>query len=352
MRAKSLIAFAAVTLVLLIGAVYAVVAQRGVTTVRTGGDPVFPDLRANINKAAEIDLVFAAGKLTIKREGQAWLLVEKQGYPVPFDNVRVALVALADLKFLEPKTKDPARYDRLQVEDIGPKATEAVSVTVKDEAGKTLASAIIGKRNESLYGKVGGGTYIRRTGEAQAWLAEGIVKLGVSHKDWVDKLIVSLKKPQVRRVAMTHAAAAESFVATKADDKQAHLALEHMPAGKKLKTEGEIDSIVEIMDGLDLDDVKKEADVQWPSPGDRFEFVTWDGLVVRGEVMSPKQYTYWAKFSADVAPDAKDPDKVRDEAAKINARVQGWAYDIAAGYGEKLSKKLPELFEEEKKSGS
>ena len=352
MRARSFIAFTLVTLVLLAGAIYAFTSQRGTTQLPTGGAAAFPELNAKVNDAAEIAIVNFKGTLTLKRQGDGWILVERQGYPVPFDRVKELLVALTQLKLLEPKTKEPERYERLAVQDIGPKESEAVSVTVKDASGEVLAAAIVGKRNETLYGKAGGGTYLRRAGEAQTWLAEGLVKVGVTHKDWVDKIIVDLEKKDVRRVAMTHPDEAESFVGTKENPEQANLKLVNAPEDKKLKSEREIDGIVEIVNDLDLEDVKKAADVEWPSPGDRFEFVTWDGLVVKGEIVSPEKYVYWAKFEAGVAPEGKDLEKAKAEAAKINARVGGWAYEIAAGYGEKLSKKKSELFEEEKKPES
>jgi len=351
MRARSFIAFTLVTLALLAAAIWVVANQRETSVVATGGAPVFPDMQTGVNKAAEIDIVNFKATLTIKRSGDDWSLVEKQGYPVPIERVKETLVGLTALKLLEAKTKDPERYDRLSVQEIGPKESEAVSVTVKDEAGKTLAAAILGKRNDTLYGKSGGGTYLRRGGEAQTWLAEGVVKMGVTHKDWVDKIIVSLPKKDVRKVVLTHSDAKENVAASKADAEARYLELDKMPAGKKLKRDAEINEIVEIMDGLDLEDVKKAADVTWPSPGDKFEFTTFDGLVVRGEIISPKQYDYWIKLAAEVAPDAKDADKAREDAAKINARVQGWAYQIAAGYGEKLSKKLSEVTEDAK-SGS
>jgi hypothetical protein len=347
MRPLSFIAFAVISIALLAGAIYSVATERGTTTVATGGAPVFPDLKAHINDADEIEVANNAGHLTIKREGEDWKLVEKQGYPVPFDKAKDLLIALADLKLLEPKTKDPERYERLAVQDIGPKASDAVRITVKDRAGKTLAAAIFGKRNESLYGKMGGGIYLRRVGEDQAWLAEGTVKVGVTHKEWVDRLIVDLKKKDVKRVAMHHPGEG-SFTASKTDANQKNLKLDKMPEGRKLKSDGEIDGIVEIMDKLDLEDVKKATDVEFPVPGHSVEFSTFDGMIVRVEATSPKQYVYWAKFSARIAPDAAEPDKVRAEVEKINARVNGWAYEIAAGYGEKIMKKLEELLDEKK----
>jgi hypothetical protein len=352
MRAKSLIAFTAVTLVLLAAAIWMVATQRGVSSVPSAGARVFPELAANVNKAAEIGIANFKSKWTLKRTGESWTLVEKQNYPVPLDRVKDLLVAMTELKQLEPKTKDPARYDRLAVQEIGPKESEAVSVTVKDETGKTMASGIIGRRNDTLYGKAGGGTYVRRTGEEQSWLAEGLVRVGVTHKDWIDKIVVSLARKDVTEVRMTHPDAKENFAASKKDAEARYLELDTTPAGKKLKKESEINEIVEIMDGLDLEDVKKAADIEWPTPGDRFEFTTFDGLVVKGEIISPKQYDYWIRLEAGVAKEGKDLEKAKAEAAKINARVAGWAYQIAAGYGEKLSKKLSEVVEDEKKSGS
>jgi hypothetical protein len=351
MRARSFAIFTAVTVILLAAAIWAVVSQRGTVAVATGGAPVFPALVADVNKAAEIDIRYFKGTITLKRSGENWSLVEKQGYPVPYERPRDLLRALTTLKQLEPKTKEADRYARLAVEDIGPKESEAVAVTVKDEAGKILADGIIGKRNEALYGKSGGGTYVRRAGDAQAWLAEGVVRVGVTHKDWVDKIIVSLPRKDVTRVVLTHPDEKENVVGVKTDPEARYLTLEKPVPGKKLKRDAEINEIVEIMDGLDLEDVKKAADVTWPSPGDKFEFTTFDGLVVRGEIISPKQYEYWAKFEADIAKEGKNLDKAKEDAAKINARVNGWAYQVAAGYGEKLTKKLSELVEDEK-SGS
>ena len=346
MKPRTLIAFAAVTLVLFVGAVWSIVNQRGNTALATGGDPVFPALKADINKAAEIDLAWSAGHWTIKRAGDRWVLQEREGYPVPLDRVQTALISLAELKFLEPKTQDPARYDRLGVEDITPKAKGALKVTVKDGQGKVLASAIMGRVNESLYGKSGGGTYLRRTGEAQSWLAEGVAKFGTNHKDWIDKNIVSVTKAETAKV-VTHWPGddAASWTATKPKDAK-HFALDNMPEGKKLKSENEVGSILDIMDGLDMDDVKKAGDVKFPDPPQWVEFTTYDGLVVHAEVVSPKQYEYWAKFSARVADDAKEPEKAKKRAAEINARCAGWAYQIAAGYGEKLTKKFPDLIED------
>ncbi len=92
--------------------------------------------------------------------------------------------------------------------------------------------------------------------------------------------------------------------------------------------------------------------MKFPDPAQWVEFTTYDGLVVHAEIVSPKQYEYWAKFSARVADDAKDPAKAKKEAAAINARVGGWAYAIAAGYGEKLTMKRAGLLEDAKKPAS
>ncbi len=239
MKPRTLIAFAVVTLVLFAGAVWTIVNQRGNTALATGGQPVFPGLASGgVNKAAEIDLAWSAGQWTIKRDGDTWRLAEREGYPVPLKRVQAALISLAELKFLEPKTQDPSRYDRLGVEDITPKSKGAVKITVKDAQGKVLASAIMGRVNENLYGKAGGGTYLRRAGEAQSWLAEGVAKFGTDHKDWIDKNIVSVTKADTAKVVMHWPGdEAASWTATKPKGAK-DFALADVPEGKALKENG------------------------------------------------------------------------------------------------------------------
>jgi hypothetical protein len=203
----------------------------------------------------------------------------------------------------------------LSVQEIGTKESEAVSVTVKDEAGKTLAAAILGKRNDTLYGKSGGGTYLRRGGEAQAWLAEGVVKMGVTHKDWVDKIIVSLPKKDVRKHPAKENVAARRFE------------LDKMPAGKKRTTPRSTKSSrldpIQMVEGGGCSVARRRR---------KFE-LHFDGLVVRGGII--------ARQLLDRLPPKWRPTPERRQARETQPRSSraGLGLSIAAGYGETVEKR-------------
>ena len=58
---------------------------------------------------------------------------EKGGYPADVAKVQQALLGLADLTFVEPKTRKPDLYPRLEVEDADKPGTKSTLVTVTDD---------------------------------------------------------------------------------------------------------------------------------------------------------------------------------------------------------------------------
>src|SRR5690606_23028818 len=114
-------------------------------------------------------------------------------YPAKFDNVKTLLVELSQLRYLEPKTADPTRFDRLELRDVTVEGAKSKKVTVRDKEGNVLAQGLIGKRNADLFGTGRGGTYMRVASKEQSWLVEGSVTLGEGPADWVSKQIVDIK---------------------------------------------------------------------------------------------------------------------------------------------------------------
>ena len=174
MSPKAFLVLAAVTVVTTVAAVFAILGQPAVTTLRFVDQPAFPALRENPDAVGKITLTAPAGTITLVREtGDRWAALERYGYPVDRKRVRDLVVALADMRLIERKTAQPERYGRLQVE--APDADKAQSQLVRLETadGKVLAEAIIGKERYRLTGTEPTGTYLRRPDEAQSWLASG-----------------------------------------------------------------------------------------------------------------------------------------------------------------------------------
>ena len=82
------------------------------------GEPLLPGLMEKINEVEVISIEHTGKTLTfLKDSGGDWTLMEVNGYPADKERIRNALIGLAHLEKIEPKTALPEFYSDLQVED-------------------------------------------------------------------------------------------------------------------------------------------------------------------------------------------------------------------------------------------
>lgn len=367
MTQRAFIILAVVTLVVTVAAVVASLDRREPTSMRVEGEPAFPELVRALNDAAEIVIKRHDGQFTVKRSSSGtWSLAKKSGYPVPFDKVKSALVGLSELKLLEPKTNDPARYDRLEVEDVTVKDAKSRAVTVKDGGGKVLAATVLGKSNANLFGSGKGGTYLRRGDDARVWLAEGEIELGATARDWLNKVIIDVAGKKIRSFVLVQPDGAR-LTAAKPKQKDEDYSVENIPAGRKLDGAQAANRLATALNKLELEDVKPVAQIAWPKERYRAEYTTYDGLTVKVE-LAKIQEEKWATFSAKAGPasvpavapvpeannkddgakDAKSkpkpkPKDAKTQAKEINDQVNGWAYRLANFDADKITTKISEV---------
>jgi hypothetical protein len=301
MSPKSFLVLAAVTVVTTVAAVFAILGQPTVTTLRFVDQPAFPALRENPDAVGKITLTAPAGTITLVREtGDRWSALERYGYPVDPKRVRNLVVALADMRLIERKTAQPERYGRLQVE--APNAEKAQSQLVRLETadGKVLAEAIIGKERYRLTGTEPTGTYLRRPDEAQSWLASGGVQIEHEIARWLDGEIVQLDPAAIRRIEIERAGepgyAAER---AKPDDP---LQLAGLAEGEALKQDADLNHLTGALSSVRLDDVKPRDQLSWPAQQNTAQIDTFDGVELTVHLAQIDDQ-YWATFDARrVAP--------------------------------------------------
>ena len=97
-------------------------------------------LAARLSDVASLELERAGLDLTFVRAGNDWLVGTKGklSRPTPARSA-ASCSALADMTFVEPKTRSPTLYPRLEVEDPG--KGKSTLVTIKDQAGADIAAA-------------------------------------------------------------------------------------------------------------------------------------------------------------------------------------------------------------------
>jgi len=333
MNPRSFIAFSIVTAVLVVAAVVAVGMRPAPTLIPKDRELVFGGLDARINEVAAIEIATPDRTFTVARAGDGWGIKELKGYPANFDKVKTVLVELSQLRYLEAKTSDPARFERLQLRDVTAKGAKSKRVAVRDKDGKVLAEGLMGKRNDSLFGTGKGGTYIRVGGKPQTWLVEGIVQLGSGPPDWISKKLPNINGSLVKRIAITSPTGGE-VVVQRSTEKDKDFKLEAIPAGKRQRGQWETNQMPKAMENVELTDIRREDEVSFPPDGTyKGRIETFLGLVLHTEAAKIGK-KFWTRLSASA--DAGD-DKTKQLAKDINERFKGYVFEIPEEPGKKLT---------------
>ena len=349
MKPRSFLALAGLTVLAVIAALLSVVDQPALTTLSKGDENAFEVLTERVNDAAELVVQSNEATFSVVRTRTGWGMKDRAKYPVHFDKVKTALVGLSELKLLEAKTSDPARYKRLEVEEPDAKEAQSVRFEIRDGGGQSMASGVIGKLNPNLFGEGGGGTYLRRGKEEQSWLAAGEATLGKTRNDWLVRDIVDIAAEKVRRAVIRQPDGAEIVVTQEKPDSREYK-LEGVPEGRKLKDSGEAKNLAGGLWRLTFEDVKPAADVKFPDKPNVSVYEAFDGLKVHIE-MTMVDKVVWGRFSASAEGASGDKaDEIRKKAEEITARAKGWVYELSAGEGERLTTKIEDILEEPKKS--
>jgi hypothetical protein len=215
---------------------------------------MFPALASNAGNVAAIELRQGTKQLTIEKADSGWRLKERGGYPVPADKVRALMVSLAEADLVEAKTRVADRYGLIDLEDPTGAAAKSRSVRLLDAKGGVIAEAVVGKKRGDAFGFGKVGTYVRKPGDAQTWLANVEVDASADLKDWIKTGRVPGRQLQGQPRHHRDPGEQPLKVERGADKKLAVLGI---PPGLKLKDDGAGDAIARAAAYVDFDDVRK-----------------------------------------------------------------------------------------------
>lgn len=334
------------------------------------GDPLagamlYPGLLERVN---EIDFVEVTttldGVVSARREGGRWGVVQRNGYPADFGAIGPMLLELARLELIEPRTRKPALYPKIRVEDQDEDRAESIRIVAR-AGGETLADLLVGRARPE---ETGGGVFLRKSGEAQSWLARGGFQPVRLLTRFLDRNIVNVEQRRIRRTVLRHADG-ETVRVGKAAPEETDWTLEGpLPEGRKAKASHELSPLTSWLDFLILDDVRPAAGMDFSQPLVTGRFETFDGLVVEAR-MTAWDGAHWAaltaapgtadprveallaarktlpadKLAGSLEMALKTPEDVAEEIRKIGATTDGWAYRVTAYKTDKLQTRLADV---------
>jgi hypothetical protein len=395
---KTILVLAAVTVVVALAAIFS---KQDSSAIPGQGEPLFPELMAQINDARQVSGVSSDGSFTIKRRDNSWVVEEKSNYPADADKVHRLLLGTAQLTRIEPKTRKREYYARLGVEDVDVAGSTSLKIALKDAGDRTLAALILGTRRPATGNPNLSEYFVRVPDNPQTWLVEGKLPDDKNPINWVDREILELDSKRVREVRVTHANGDKIIVRRpdpSADDfelvglpkgaeiKDVYavnsigngLELVGLPKGAEIKDVYAVNSIGNGLTNLSLDDVKPASAVRQDKKKAAMsvEITTFDGLRVTMHTRkNGKENLAWFSAAFDPAlvyedtkvaktetgSEAQDAgtqtglkaaDAVKQEAETLNTRWKGWVYVVPQYRVDSVAKKKSDLIKFSKKQGS
>jgi hypothetical protein len=276
----------------------------------------FPGIAERLASAATIEVARHDGRVTLRRDGDRWLIAERGGYPARPERVRELLVGLAELRLAEPRTANPELLSRLGLEDPLQQGATGTLLRVLDASGATLAELVIGRRRVRTGGNLPETAYVRRPAETQAWLAEGRLPADHDPNLWLPRDIANIPRERLREAIIARAGA-EPFAIRRGGDPDGELALHPLPEGREADPD-RLTATARAFEALTLTDVAREADAGGEALGTaRFAFT--DGLSVTVTLRRDGE-ALW------LVPRAEGG----EEADRLMALWSGFAYRVGA----------------------
>jgi hypothetical protein len=335
MKQRTLVILAAAA-ILSIGSALLLTPSSGIETPPGAGKLAFEGLASRLGGATRIEIDKHDAKLVLERKGDTWVAAERGGYPVRPERVRELLVGLTEVRLLEPRTADPAMHERLGVEDPSKPGSTGLLVRVQEANGTPMAELVVGRRRVRTQGNLPESAYIRRPGEAQSWLAEGRLPVDADPQLWLDRDVVNLPATRVREVAVRRADEPELVLKRESEAAEgAKLALS-APASFQATDESAVDEVGRALEFVTFLDVRAEGDAPGEAVGES-RFTLAEGLTVVVAAFRDGEHL-WLRLRAE-----GDGAAAEAEAARLNARWRGWAYQVAAWKEKAVLPRLSDL---------
>lgn len=316
-------------LVLLILGWWLTSSQQGHATLVGTGDLVLPGAEAALNKVTEVHLVRGDGtKTTLKRGASGWDVAERS-YPADTGKVRKLLLDLGSLNVVEEKTRIPANYPKLGVEDVKDAKATGTRVELVVPGSKNFA-LIIGKSSSDKSG------YVRVADHAESLLAAPLITVDADPKRWVDPTLIDLPMDRVKAVDVK-LADGPAYSISREKKEQQDFGVTGIPKGRELTSPAAADPLGGALSGLTLEDVHKAASTD--AKLSQVVFHTFDGLdiTLQGRKDGPRTLVSLAVHSGSKESET--------EAKTLGDRLTGWEFEIPSYKYDLIFKPLEDLLQ-------
>ncbi len=318
--------------ILLVLAVAGVLVQRLAGSLSGGGGRLGQPLLQSIDmsKAARVELVGPANKVTLEATPEGWVVDEQGKFPADQGKLSGFLFKLNSEKLADKVTENPAKLQELGVltaaenNDKLEEHKTGVLFSILDGAGKPLYQLLIGKdRQPGTTSSAFGGQYVRFPDEKAAYLIGQTLFAETDSKEWIQKpILAGDANMQFKRIRVVREKAKPLVFSREKADHPWQL---DGATVRGLNTK-EIENLAKRISDLEIVLVAK-PDAQPATLGrakvSTVEVESFSGPSYRyeiGEAKAPDSYRYLTVSAA--VPAGSGDDAVKKAVANFNARFQ------------------------------
>lgn len=302
-----------------------------------GGEPMLAALSSRSADLAAVEIVREKETVKLAAKDGRWVLVTGEGYPVDPAKARELVLAATEARLVERKTARKDRHDLLGLGDHTAPGTSARLLRMLDGKGEVMGEVVLGRPAFDAMEAARGGTYVRRPGEDQTWLADRPLQVGLSLRDWVKTRLIDTDVKSIKSIRIEREGEAPIDVKRTADGSQHELA--EMPAGKKLKYVSSVDDIAEAISLIEFRNVRKAGPADALPLKGRATFETDNGykpvVEFRGD-----DAKVWIRITATGGEAAKA------DVDDVTARTAGWEFEVPMTELNAVLVKLSDLLED------
>ena len=272
-------------------------------------------------ESGDIDTIVLSAKkdkVTIKRQGTGFGIVEKDNYPADVNQIKDLITNCLDIKTSEFVTDKPANYDSLEVTE------EKAAAVVKffKEDSNMITGIVAGKARQ-----LGEGTYIRLASDNKVYLADTAPIISTDAISYINQQLLSVKHANIELVTVTDPNGQYTLKPGADDSKSA--VLEPIPEGKQAN--GEVcDFVFNSLTNLQFEDVAKNfGDLTFNR---QYVCKLRDTTVYTLKIAKKADNTYitcTAVFGDTTQVKAGDPNESQEELKKKEAKLLAWEHAIA-----------------------
>ena len=161
-------------------------------------EPMMPALASGPGDLAKIEISRAENAVKLAAKDGTWVLETGDGYPADAAKVRELILAASEAALVERKTALASRHDLLGLKEPSEAGSSARLLRFLDQQDGVLGEIVLGNPATDIFAASKGGTYVRRPGDDQTWLADREITASLSLRDWVQTKLIDFSPSKIK----------------------------------------------------------------------------------------------------------------------------------------------------------